>query len=79
MWELIKAEPVTFQGLVQSLIALATSFGFGLNGTQVGAILAVTAAILSFLTRQQVSPVATQNVPMPPGVNPPATGEPRRV
>jgi hypothetical protein len=67
-WSLIKAEPVSFQGIVQATIALGTSFGLGLNGTQVGAILAVTAAILSFLTRQQVSPDAIQNAPMPPAV-----------
>ena len=79
MWQLIKAEPVSFQGIIQSLIALGTSFGFGLNGNQVGAILAVTAAILSFLTRQQVSPVANQNAPMPPSPNPPAAGELRRI
>jgi hypothetical protein len=74
MWELIKAEPVYFQGIIQSVIAVGTSFGLHLDGNQVGAILAVTAAILSFLTRQQVSPVARLT-----GVNPPATGEPRPI
>jgi hypothetical protein len=78
MWELIKREPVAFQGLIQAVTALGTSFGLGLNGTQVGAILAVTAALLSFLTRQRVSPVASQNAPLL-GVNPTATGEPRQV
>jgi hypothetical protein len=58
MWQLIKEEPVSTQGIIQAAPALATSFGLGLSSSQMGAILAVTAAILTFLTRQQVTPLA---------------------
>ncbi len=58
MWKLIKEEPVSVQGVVQAVIALGTSFGLGWNGNQVGGVLAVTAAILTLVTRQQVTPIA---------------------
>jgi hypothetical protein len=58
MWQLIKEEPVSAQGIIQAVLALGTSFGLGLSSTQMGAILAVTAVILTFLTRQQVAPLA---------------------
>jgi hypothetical protein len=54
----IREEPVLFQGIVQAVIALGVSFGLGLTANQVGAISAVSAAILSFLTRQQVTPLS---------------------
>jgi hypothetical protein len=40
------------------VIALGTTFGLDLDATKVGAITAVTAALLSFLTRQVVTPLA---------------------
>jgi hypothetical protein len=52
----ILEEPVIFQGVVQATIALGVSFGLGLSVSQVGAITAVSAAILSFITRQNVTP-----------------------
>ncbi len=58
MFRLIKQEPVMFQGLIQAVLALALSFGLKLTGDQVGAILAASAAVLSFATRTQVTPVA---------------------
>jgi hypothetical protein len=58
MWHLIKQEPVGVQGIIQAVLALGTSFGLGLSNSQMGAILAVTAAILALLTRQQVTPLA---------------------
>jgi hypothetical protein len=58
MWHLIKEEPVGVQGIIQAVLALGTSFGLGLSNSQIGAILAVTAAILALLTRQQVTPLA---------------------
>jgi hypothetical protein len=57
MLTLIKAEPVAFQGVIQTVLALAVAFGIGLDGQQVGALLAATAALLSFLTRTQVTPM----------------------
>jgi len=58
LWQQIKQEPVLFQGLIQAVIALGTTFGLNLDATKVGAITAVTAALLSFLTRQVVTPLA---------------------
>jgi hypothetical protein len=58
MWQLIKEEPVSTQGIIQAVLALGTSFDLGLSSSQTGAILAVTAAILTLLTRQQVTPLA---------------------
>ncbi len=54
----IKEEPVAFQGLIQVALALGLSFGLNLSNIQVGAILAFSAAVLAFLTRKVVSPVA---------------------
>jgi hypothetical protein len=58
MLDRIKQEPVMFQAIIQAAVALALSFGLKLSSTQVGAILAFTAAILSFWTRSQVTPTA---------------------
>jgi hypothetical protein len=54
----IQEEPVLFQGVVQAILALGTSFGLSLSVYQVGTIAAVSAALLSFITRQNVTPVA---------------------
>lgn len=56
-----KREPAMILGLVQAIIALAISFGFGLSAVQTGAILAVTAAILALVTRSQVTPSSSEN------------------
>ncbi len=58
MTKRIREEPVLFQGLIQTALALAVSFGLQLTPNQIGAILALTAAALSFWTRTMVTPVA---------------------
>lgn len=50
-------EPALILGLVQSLLALAVGFGLNISGEQVALILAASAAVLSVVTRSQVSPV----------------------
>jgi hypothetical protein len=55
--ERVNGEPVMVLAVVQAVLALATSFGLGLSGEQVGAILAVSAAILGLIARQKVTPV----------------------
>ncbi len=55
-------EPALILGLVQSAIALAVGFGLNLDGQQVAAILAFTAALLSVIVRQRVTP----NASLPP-------------
>ena len=58
----IKEEPALVVGLVQAGIILAVSFGLDLNDGQTAAILVFTAAVLSVITRQQVTPVAKTGV-----------------
>ena len=50
-------EPALVLGLVQAAIVLAVSFGLDLSDAQTAASLAFTAALLSVITRQQVTPV----------------------
>ena len=57
----IKREPALVAGVISAAIALAVSFGAGLDETQVGAIMAVVAAVTALFTRQQVTPVAKQH------------------
>jgi len=69
VWNFIRQEPALVLGVVQAVIALAVSFGLGLSADQIGAILAVSAALLALATRSQVVPVV--NVRGLPG-EPPA-------
>ena len=57
LWKLVRQQPVYCQGVIQAVIALAISFGATLSSGQVGALTAVTAAILAFLTQTQVTPI----------------------
>lgn len=56
----IRREPALAAGLVQAVLALLVTFGVDLSQEQVGAILAVTAAVLALVVRAQVSPVKTE-------------------
>lgn len=49
-------EPVLCLALVQTALALVTSFGLHLSAEQTGAVLAFTAALLGFVARQRVTP-----------------------
>ena len=53
----MKTEPALIIAAVQAIIALAVSFGLHLSPEQIGAIMAVTAAILGLITRSFVTPV----------------------
>jgi hypothetical protein len=57
---LLTKEPAALAGLVQSVLALAVSFGVKLSAEQVGAILAVTTVALGFWVRSRVSPVGAK-------------------
>ena len=63
VWGRILEEPVYTQGLVVAGIAAGTAFGLGWNGAQVGAVSALSAAFLSWLTRRAVTPVANPTLP----------------
>lgn len=54
----IKGEPVLVAGVVQAVVALAVAFGVPLSDVQVGAILALSAAVLAIVVRQRVTPTA---------------------
>lgn len=58
MLNIIKREPALVSGLIAAIIALVTAFGMHLSEEQVGGIMAVVAALLAFITRSQVTPVA---------------------
>ena len=49
-------EPAVIIGLVQTVLALVVSFGLDLSTDQVGSIMALSAAVLAFVTRSQVVP-----------------------
>lgn len=51
-------EPALILAAVQSIIALIVAFGLDLSAEQVGAIVAVTAAVLGVITRSKVTPTA---------------------
>jgi hypothetical protein len=56
---ILSKEPAVLVGLVQAVLALAVSFGLDLTPEQVGAIMAVTSALLALLVRQAVVSPAT--------------------
>lgn len=51
-------EPAMYVAAVQAVIALVIAFGLDLSPEQVGAIVAVTAAVLGLVTRSQVTPTS---------------------
>jgi hypothetical protein len=80
LWSLIKRYPVRAQALVVAGISLGTAFGLNLDGNQVGAIAAFSAALLAFITEQAVTPVSEPTLPsgtevtvVTPGPTPNAT------
>lgn len=57
MGKIWNREPALFIGLISAIMALVVSFGLELSADQVGAIMAVTTAVLAFITRSKVTPV----------------------
>jgi hypothetical protein len=58
MVEYIKKEPVVILALVEAAIVTAVAFGVPVTVEQKVAIAGLTAAVLTVLTRQMVTPVA---------------------
>lgn len=58
MQSLWNREPALVLAVVQTVLALLIAFGADLSAEQVGAILAVSAAVLGLITRQKVTPSA---------------------
>lgn len=69
LWLLMKKYPVRAQGIVVSLLAVATAFGLGWSAQQVGAVVGLTAATLSFFTEQAVTSMERPNLPVGTDVN----------
>jgi hypothetical protein len=55
----LQSEVVMVQGLIQAGVAFGVAFGLHLTPTQIGAVLGLSAAVLSLITRQIV--IANQN------------------
>lgn len=56
MMNVLRTEPALVAGAVQALLALLVAFGLPLSDAQVGAVLAVTAAVLAVVVRSTVTP-----------------------
>jgi hypothetical protein len=69
VWGLIRRNPVYAQALVQAIIGIATSFGLGWTAQQVGSVMAGSAAVLAFLTQQNVTPTAAPSLPSGTRIN----------
>ena len=52
----IRNEPALVAGVLQALLALLLAFGVPLSDEQVGAIVALSAAVLAVVVRQRVTP-----------------------
>ena len=63
IWTRILEEPVFTQGLIVAGIATGTAFGLNWNGAQVGAVTALSAGLLTFLTRRAVTSVQNPSLP----------------
>ncbi len=57
MATLFDREPALYLGVLQAVLALVVSFGLELSAEQTGTILALSAAVLSLVTRSKVTPV----------------------
>ena len=67
-------EPARTMGVIQAGIALAVGFGLDWTGEQVALVTAFSGALLSWLVRRAVTPVANPRLPAPdvlPGYEPP--------
>ena len=57
----VRREPALVSGLVNAVVALAVAFGLDLTEEQIGSILAVVAAVMALVVRQQVTPTASDS------------------
>lgn len=61
----LKREPVLVTGLVRAVIVCGTAFGLHLSAEQVAGVMLLTEAVLSLVTRSQVTPVPELDDPAP--------------
>lgn len=62
-WALVKRNPVRAQAVVVGTIALASAFGLGWTGAQVGAATGFSAVLLAFITETAVTPLEKPVLP----------------
>jgi hypothetical protein len=62
-WGIVLRNPVRAQALIVAGIATGTAFGLGWTGLQVGAVTALSAAVLAFFTEQTVTPIEAPAIP----------------
>jgi hypothetical protein len=55
----VAAEPVLFGSAIRATLVAAMAFGFNISIVQLGVTMLAVEAVLAFLTRQTVTPVAT--------------------
>ena len=53
----MEKEPVVILAVVQAFIGLIIAFGFDMDGEQVAAIMAISAAVLAAVGRRKVVPI----------------------
>jgi len=58
LWGLVASEPVAAQGLVQAALYTGEAFGLHITIMQASGINLTVAAVLSFLLRRSVTPLA---------------------
>jgi hypothetical protein len=62
----LKDEPALAAAVLQAILAVAISFGLDLSAEQVGAIVALAAAISALFVRRRVSPTEAAAEPAAP-------------
>lgn len=55
VFEKVRNEPVLVTGFIQAVLGLLLAFGVNLSNEQVGSLMAVSAAMLAFIARGQVT------------------------
>lgn len=54
----VQREPAVVAGLVQAVLAALLAFGVDMSTEQTAAVMGLSAALLAFVVRRRVSPVA---------------------
>lgn len=63
-------EPVMWLAVVQAALAALIAFGFDLSADQTAGVMALSAAVLGFIARAQVTPTSDPKLPVSAQHNP---------
>jgi hypothetical protein len=61
--KILDREPVAVLDLIKYIVAAGVAFGLPIDAEQKVALLGLAAALLTFITRQKVSPVKKETAP----------------